>query len=217
MTTLVASLLIGRIINGDPVTITQHYKVGPALAYEMKLDADANGQAIKLNADFTFKVNKLLEGGKVAGEIEVKKMTMDVNGNAHDVSMPPDNHEYDVFGMPDTLKFEEAEAAIALFSLSSFVPAKALSPGDTFKIDWLAKDKSIAVRGTGKFVGLSLVDGKSIATFKNEVDIKPENDTEGHAIIKALVDAETGQLVSSEIELTVEEVKAKGTISRSKK
>ena len=217
MTTFIATLVMGRLIAADPVTVTQHYKVGPALAYEMKLEADANGQPIKLNADFTFKVNKLLEEGKVAGEIEVKKMTMDMGGNLNELSMPPDAHEYDLFGMPDTMKFQEAEAAIALFSLSSFVPGKALNTGDTFKIAWISKDKSIAVSGTGTFVGVKVVEGKNIASFKTEMDIKPESDSEGHAIIKAQIDAETGQLISSEIDLTVEEIKAKGTISRSKK
>ena len=183
----------------DSIKLARTYKTDETGTLALQVDVDAQGQQIKASAKVSYKVSKLLDGGKAKATLTVKDPKVDMGGQEMPVDLSPLEVTLDSWGMSDTLPTHEAEWLFTLSSLASIVPGKDLKPGESFDLNWTNDSKVSTLKGKGKFLEVVDLDGIKSAKVEYDVSFSPQaTETPGQMKSTGWFDIRDGRLIKSE-------------------
>lgn len=139
------------------------------------------------------------------GEVSVKSpgIKMDMGGNIIDAGTYDRKHKFDAFGLTTGLEFSQEKAVIVILCLAGYVPNKEIKLDSLFDID--EKREGYTIKGTGKLLSVTVVEGKKQAKMEYNMAVKP-NDEASEGVVKftSIFDVDSGKLVSSEATLEID-------------
>lgn len=192
----IASVLLAIALSTQsPIKLTNTFVKDVKATYAVSIKMDMG----ELMGDITF------EALDEFGEVSIKSpgIKMDMGGNVVDAGTYDRKHKFDAFGLTTDLEFSQEKAVIVILCLAGYVPNKEVKLDSLFDID--EKREGYTVKGTGKMISVTEVEGKTQAKMQYNMAVKPGDDgSEGIVKFTSIIDVASGKLVSSEATLDIE-------------
>jgi hypothetical protein len=174
--TIAAIALAGFAVSQDKADLSPRQKLAAIAKYRLVAKI-ADREEIKGTVET--KIAKAKDNKPTEAEWKVSDMLQVRDGIDNGGDAPePLLAKLDKHGLPEALSVKGNGAFYVAFSLASYLPAKDVAVGESFKIDWHGKGDAGLILGSGKLEEIKTENGVKIAVVKFKVEVTPADEHE---------------------------------------